>query len=258
MRRDFRFLALGAAIVVTGCHMREVAPDTQPNGPLPTAAVAPPPFVPSVATEPKPTGQLSSELPPTAAAQACLETARELEKGGFEAEAIGHYEHARGLNPKAAEVSGRLAVLYGRNGDDRRALLEFDKSLKYRPNDPDILNDLGYFHVAHENWSAAEECLGKVVAAKPDHARAWANLAVVYAKTGRLDESRKAFAKVVSPAEAEYNLGVLLAGQGRTTEARECLRAAANLDPHLLQVGHLLKQLDSPVSAEKITPASTK
>jgi len=61
-----------------------------------------------------------------------------------------------------------------------------------------------------------------------------------------------------NPVRSGLILSVCSCGQGRTTEARECLRAAANLDPHLLQVGHLLKQLDSPVSAEKITPASTK
>ena len=205
-------------------------------------------------TPAKAPAKVAAELPPAAAAQACLRTAEELEKKGFDEDAIGHYERARHLDPKLPDISPRLAALYARCGDDRGALAEFEKARKLSPNDPDLLNDLGYFHTGRGDFAAAERCLREVVRLKPDYVRGWTNLGVVCAKTGRTDESRKAFARAMTPAQAEYNLGVLLAGQGRTDEGRACLRAAAALDPQFQQAADALKRLDTP-AADKTTAA---
>lgn len=214
--------------------------------------VAPPQAAADGAAQPK----AEPELPPVQAARACLKSGEELEKGGFEAEAIGEYERARQLDPKLGHVAGRLGVLYGRNGNDVRAAAEFDKALKLTPNDPDLLNDLGYFHSRRGDWAAAEKALDQAVRVKPDHARAWSNLAVVYARSGRPDESRKAFARVLTPAQAEYNLGVILAGLGRSEDAKACFRTALQLDPALVPAQHALQKVEVPADRPPVAGVS--
>jgi Flp pilus assembly protein TadD len=61
------------------------------------------------------------------------------------------------------------------------------------------------------------------------------NLGEVLAQEGRMEESYRAFARVLRPAEACSNVGVLLAQQGRTREARGVLRQAVALDQTLAQ-----------------------
>ena len=78
------------------------------------------------------------ELPPARAAEACLASARELEKHGYEADAIVQYEKARQDNPRLTQVSRRLAVLYDRQGNAQRALAEYQLALKVQPRDADL------------------------------------------------------------------------------------------------------------------------
>ena len=243
MRHFFAAAAVGSALVVCGCvNPRPVGIDGKvPGGKSPPADVVP-------AAKPS-ANKADAELAPALASQACLKTAEELDARGFPGEAAAHYERARQLDPKAAPVAAKLAVLYARGGDDARAAAEFDKALATAPTDPDLLNDAGCFHQGRGDLAAAEVHFTRATRAKPDHARAWANLAVVYAKAGRVDESRKAFARVLTPAQAEYNLGVLLAGAGRTDDAKACFRAAQTLDPQFAPAADALRRLDSPVAA---------
>src|ERR1700732_1386670 len=60
---------------------------------------------------------VQAELPPRKAAQACLVTARALEKKGFATEAILEYEKARQSDSSLKQVAWRLAVLYDRQGN---------------------------------------------------------------------------------------------------------------------------------------------
>jgi Tfp pilus assembly protein PilF len=192
------------------------------------------------------TAKGEKELPPALGAKACLKTAEELEKRGFEIDAIAEYERARQLDSKHARVAARLAVLYGRNGDEVRAAAEYETALKLSPNDADLLNDLGCFQSNRGDWPAAEKALNRALQVKPDHSRAWSNLAVVYAKSGRMDESRKAFGRLLPPAQVEYNLGVIQAGLGHAEEAKSCFRAALAHDPQFTQAHNALSNLEAP------------
>lgn len=245
MKAKLLLAAVALVGAAGGCvNLKPVDTEIQ-RPPLPWSKPAdPPPAAPPPPAKPGPT-----ELPADVAANACLKTAEELERRGFDAEAAAEYERARHLNPAVGDsVSHRLAVLYDRAGDDARAAAEFDRAVKRSPNDPDVLNDLGYFHAARGNWAEAESHLQRAVRAKPAHAGAWANLGLVFVKTGRVEEGRKAFERAVPPAQAAYNVGVLLAGAGRPDEARASLRNALALDPGLARAEELLRRLDGPTA----------
>jgi Tfp pilus assembly protein PilF len=189
-------------------------------------------------------GAPADELPPRQAAEACLATGKALEQNGHEAEAAAEYERARQLGSASPLIGRRLAVLYDRLGEDARSLAEYEQTLKHQPRDADLLNDLGYFHYARGHWPEAERCLRQALEINPKLARAWVNLGLTLVKSGQTEAGLEAFGKALPPAEATYNVGVLLAQQGRVEEARALLQRSLSLDPNLGQARQVLAKLE--------------
>jgi Tfp pilus assembly protein PilF len=226
-----RLLAVIGVLVPVGCQSLPLVGNGDPP-PLSVKADAP-------ATSAAP-----AELPPEQAAQVCLATARELEKSGYQAEAIRGYEKARQADPRLAGVARRLAVLYDKQGDHSRAAVEYHTALQQAPHDADLLCDFGYFHYERGDYDEAEKWLRKSIEAKPEHQKAWVNLGLTLGRRGREAESIEAFTKVVPPAQAHYNLGMVLGSEGRTEEAKKALRQALALDPDLRPARAALAKLE--------------
>ena len=195
---------------------------------------------------PTPASDLGHELPPAQASEACLATARELQSHGHAREAIILYERARQLNPRQKQVSRILAVLYDQQGNDQRALVEYHKALELTPRDPDLLNDFGYYYYRRHDWRQAEGYFRKAVAAAPEYERAWVNLGLALGEQERYQESFDAFAKVVGPAAAHSNVGVILAAHQRPAEAKAAFQRALALQPGMQQANAFLATLDAP------------
>jgi Tfp pilus assembly protein PilF len=205
--------------------------------------------LPAVSPAPEPPAKAQVELPPDQAADACLVHAKALEKSGHEADAIVQYEKARQLNPRLTQVSRRLAVLYDRQCDYSKAQAEYKLALAANPRDPGLLNDLGYHFYERGDWMQAEKWLLRALEADPSYQRAWVNLGLVLGQQERYEESYDAFTKVVNPAEARGNVGVILARQGKHGEAKEALRQALALEPDLKPARVVLAKLESPEPA---------
>ncbi len=195
------------------------------------------------------------ELPPKQAAQACLATAKELQAHGDAREAILLFERARQLDPREQQVSRYLAVLYDQQGNDTRALAEYRKALDVAPHDADLFNDFGYYFYRRQDWKQAEVNFRKAIAQAPEHERAWVNLGLVLGEQGRYPESFDAFSKVVGPAAAHSNLGVILASHQRQAEADSEFKQALRLKPDLPQPRAFLAHLDQPSKPTEIQTA---
>ncbi len=194
-----------------------------------------------------PTGE---QLPPKQAAQACLATAKELQAHGDAREAILLFERTRQLDPRQKQVSRFLAVLYDQQGNDTKALAEYRKALDDAPRDGDLLNDFGYFYYRRSNWKEAEEYFRKAVAQSVDNERAWVNLGLVLGEQGRYPECFEAFSKVLGPAAAHSNLGVILAAHQRPSEADAEFKQALRLKPDMPQPRAFLAHLEKPANDE--------
>ena len=68
---------------------------------------------------------------------------------------------------------------------------------------------MGYFCYERGNWSEAETWLRKALTAAPKHARARVNLGMTLAQQGKSQEALAEFTAVLSPAEAQANLGMI-------------------------------------------------
>ena len=188
--------------------------------------------------------QSKEELPPKEAARACLAAAEELQKGGHSEQAILLYEKARRNDPGLKTVAHHLAVLYDLQGDSTKSLAEFNSAVEAEPNSADVHSDLGFYYLERDNLGDAERELRKAIAIDPKHAKALTNLGMVLAGEQHFDESFLMFSKAVGPAAAHSNLGVLLAKQGRTDDARREFHEALALDSTLKQPQAFLDYLD--------------
>jgi Tfp pilus assembly protein PilF len=247
-----------AACFVTGCSTRPSINQPEPH--LAHGGVVVPPLHKADAATPKP-----AELPPDKSAELCLAVAQEYDKAGRDADAIFQYERARKLNPKL-EVSRRLAVLYDRSGETGKALVEYRAALEAHPRDAGLLNDFGYFHLVRDNFAEAERYLRAALEINPRQSRAWVNLGMALGYQKRFAESYEAFARAVSPAEAYYNVGLILTQWTKEEpehkeEARKALRQALACDPNMHKAQTLLAFLDDPASlpndpfARKLKPS---
>jgi Tfp pilus assembly protein PilF len=208
------------------------------NGSLPTGSE----------TGPGPRSESSETLPPKQAAQACLATAKELQAHGHAPDATLLYERARQLNPQEP-VSRFLAVLYDQQGNDNRALAEYRKALDLAPHDADLLNDFGYYFFRRRDWRQAEEQFRKAIAQSPEHERAWVNLGLALGEQERFQESYQAFSKVLGPAAAHSNVGVILAAHQRKPEAESEFKQALAIQNDLPQPHAFLAHFEQPASA---------
>jgi hypothetical protein len=84
-----------------------------------------------------------------------------------------------------------LGKAYQTDGDDDRALAEYETSLALGPGEV-VHNNIAVIHMAHARWEDAERELREELAVDPRYARAYDNLAIVLRHEGRDEESRAA------------------------------------------------------------------
>mgnify|MGYP000036762186 CR=1 FL=1 len=166
-------------------------------------------------------------------AEACRRTAMQLAAHEKDEHAIAQLERARELDPGIKGVAHLLAVLYDRQGRIDAAEREYLLALKETKNSPDVLNDYGYFLYCRDELTRAEKALRDCLKQDRTHKTAILNLGMVLAKQGKNEASFAAFEKVVGPAAAHHNLGMLQLRAGSREEGLRHLEQAADRDPSL-------------------------
>ncbi|TWT34621.1 tetratricopeptide repeat protein [Blastopirellula retiformator] len=173
-----------------------------------------------------------STLPPKDAAKVCVSTAKQLHQRGEFAQAAAMLERGRTLAPKGYDYSRHLAALYSNLEIAEKAEAEYQLALSASPQDADLWNDYGYFQYRQNQFAAAEKSFRQALSIDPQHEKASMNLSVALVSMDRLPEAYERFEKIVGPAAAHQNIGVLLAKQGRTTEAETAFNHAIRLEPN--------------------------
>ena len=95
------------------------------------------------------------------------------------------------------------------------------------------------------------------MAIAPNHAEAFSNLAMVLGHERRYQESIEMFTRVVGPAAAYSNVGVLMVEQGDLQKAREAFAQATRLDQTLKEPQAFLAYLDRAEHGKYASVGST-
>jgi tetratricopeptide (TPR) repeat protein len=169
------------------------------------------------------------------------------------AEAIVAYDAAMALVP-VAEVQ-HWTILYSRgvaherNGDWTAAEADFRKALALNPDQPQVLNYLGYSFVDRgENLDEALQLIERAVAAEPESGYIVDSLAWAYFRLGRFEDAvepmeRASLLEPVDPVVTDH-LGDVYWAVGRVLEAQFQWRRALSFDPDEAEATRIRRKLE--------------
>lgn len=116
-----------------------------------------------------------------------------------------------------------------------QALASYDRALRLRPNDPDVLNNRAGLLVAMGRLEEALQCYDRAIGARPDDAQAFSNRGAVLERLERFDAALANYDRAVALrpdfAEALYNRGNVLKELKRTDAALASYDRAIALCP---------------------------
>lgn len=139
--------------------------------------------------------------------------------------------------PETSLAQFNLGALRLRAGDPAGARPFLDRGVQLRPLDVDMRLKRAVAAEGTGDLATAEEDYRWILARHPVHAYAANNLALLYARQGRLADALALLQQVTAAhpefAEAHFNLGALWMQRGRTREGRQALKRAIALNPEL-------------------------
>ena len=128
----------------------------------------------------------------------------------------------------------RAGIANERTGNYPGAVRVYRRGLAIEPENPQLLNSLGFALFQQGESREAVAAFEKALAADPKHSKAHNNLALAAIDLGELElaEAHYRESLAIDPQPAIYNdLGFVLERQGMTDEAVEQYRKALELDP---------------------------
>lgn len=166
--------------------------------------------------------------------------------------AVQLYRAVLGSEPRNTEALRMLGILHLQRGEWNEGARMAQDYLQLHPNQPDVLNNLGY---AQQNLDQDEQALlnyDEAIGLNPDHAGAWYNRGNLLCKMQRYDEAESSYRKalLIRPGHADswVNLGNALKQMCRHEEALACYDRAIGLVPqHPMAYnnrGNALKELE--------------
>ena len=205
---------------------------------------------PNVPTNPDPMPELTSQR----SVNVHLDLGRVFEsRGQFEA-AEGEYRRAiesfdrKVDRPTQALAHRRLAASLDRQGKYADSAPHYKEALRLAPKDHRIWNDAGYSANLQGQFERAITLFRKAEALQPRDARVLTNLGLALAASGQDDEAASVLTRAGGPTAAEANLAYILAATGRTDEARNRYQRVLSLNPGNALAQQALGQLDGDAS----------
>ena len=136
--------------------------------------------------------------------------------------------------PDSARALHTLAIVVSRHGDFGRAAQLVREAIKRNPSDPSLHALLSGFLYKTGDVAGCIAAARACLRLNPRHADGLVNLTVALLKSdvpAALEAARRAVAAVPHSAQAQMNLGVLLASSGDTANCLRHLRRAVEIDP---------------------------
>lgn len=180
------------------------------------------------------------------------------------AEAAAAYDRAiaqlDGAEPQFWPLFYQRGITYERSKQWDRAMADFRKALELEPDQPDVLNYLGYSWVERgENLTDAESMIRKAVEQRPEDGYIVDSLGWVLFRFGEFDQAAEQLERAVElrPVDPVINdhYGDALWMIGRKTEARFQWKRALSFEPEEEEAerirAKLAKGLDAVLAAEE-------
>jgi tetratricopeptide (TPR) repeat protein len=141
--------------------------------------------------------------------------------------------------PEFFDALHLLAIVQSRRGRYALALEIFDKAIRLRPDDTELINNRGSALTEAKRYDEALAAYEKAIALRPDYADAYNNHGCVLMEMQHFDDAMTSYSKalVLDPNNPEYinNLGRSLTRLRRYTDALDCYEDALALRPDYVE-----------------------
>lgn len=145
---------------------------------------------------------------------------------------------------KSWKVYNGLGIIADIQGKHQDARLFYGKSSLIEPNNPEVLNNIGYSFYMEDQLEKAQGYFLWAIKQDNKFTKAIYNYALTLARQKNYDESLSVFLKVMSQAEANNNTGYIAMKNGDLKKAKVFLKQAVNLSPKYYQKAYQnLKEL---------------
>jgi Flp pilus assembly protein TadD len=146
-------------------------------------------------------------------------------------EAIAELSIAAVNSANLVEANNLLGLAYDRRGWHRQAREHYERALSAAPNNPQVLNNLGYSLFLDDRYGEALDKLKRASRLAPASTHIQNNLALVYGRLRKYDEAFRHFTRAGGELYARLQTGALLEFAGRDRDAIKHFEAARRLDP---------------------------
>ena len=120
------------------------------------------------------------------------------------------YEKALSVDPDAWAVNNNLAFLLSETSEEtrdlKRAATLAQKAMELRPDDPTVMDTLGWIHYRQKDYPAALDLLEKAAANNEDNQILNYHLGMVLFRLDRLVEAREKLEKAIAAAKTSWGL----------------------------------------------------
>ena len=167
-------------------------------------------------------------------------------KGKFDS-ALAEYEKIAARTPDASDVLDRIAFIYMKNGDVKKAEDIAKKAIKGGGNCPVSYNIIGLMHERNNNLGYAEDYYLKSIDRDPEYAAPYNNLGNLHLKRGEPDLAQEYYTRAIEKDSKNpvffNNLGYVQELLGNYEKAAEQYTAAEKLKDPSGQAALNLKRL---------------
>jgi Flp pilus assembly protein TadD len=175
------------------------------------------------------------------------------EKGMLD-EAEDDLKLALKIDPRRGDAHAALGILYDLRRDGERAHKHHREATALKPEDPALLNNLGFSLFLHGRVKDAVPVLQQAVKLQPTNRRIRTNLGFAHAALNDFPRAAREFDLGGTPAEAKNNLGYAYERQGRLVQAYELYVESVRLDPRSERarenLQHVAKSLGKEIPAD--------
>ena len=168
-----------------------------------------------------------------------------LEGAGLEYLALGDSDAARSYLERALSIDAKrwrshnaLGVLADQANNHESAISHYEAALQINPSSAVLLNNIGYSRYLANELDQAARDLYAATEADPTHARAWSNLALVYAHRGWYADAVQTLSKVTDRPAAYNDIGYIAYRRGDLEEADQLLSEAIRISPIYYATAH--------------------
>jgi tetratricopeptide (TPR) repeat protein len=153
------------------------------------------------------------------------------EMQGDQGRAVEQYELALKIDPKQPGSLFRMALIYTSQQQFAEAVETWNRYIAATGNSASGYNNLGLCLELADRLGDAETAYKAGITREPTNRPCRVNYGLMLARHGRMAEATQQWQAVLLPAEVHYNLASVLESQGHTDQAKVEYRKSLELDP---------------------------